>query len=158
MKLKQEDLQKLIQLYQKYYNLDGEMELEEVSSLLGLSDKETVYTLFKLFLILNNTVWNQKEEIEKLKERNRVVEAALDDITQNGNQKQTALVKNGNKIRKSKMTLLDLKLVMKLDYTDQEIMDYFEISKSTLWRRKKELEEEERNKKKDKGTYQRYRR
>ena len=80
MKLKQEDLQKLIQLYQKYYNLDGEMELEEVSSLLGLSDKETVYTLFKLFLILHNTVWNQKEEIEKLKERNRVVEAALDDI------------------------------------------------------------------------------
>ena len=140
MKLKQEDLQKLIQLYQKYYNLDGEMELEEVSSLLGLSDKETVYTLFKLFLILNNTVWNQKDEIEKLKERNRVVEAALDDITQNGNQKQTALVKHGGKIREKKFSLMELELYLKLNYDDEEIMKCMEISKTTLWRRKKELE------------------
>ena len=140
MKLKQEDLQKLIKLYQKYYNLDGEMEMEEVSSLLGLSDKETVYTLFKLFLILHNTVWNQKEEIEKLKERNRVVEAALDDITQNGNQKQTALVKHGEKLRGKKFSLMELELYLKLNYDDEEIMKCMGISKTTLWRRKKELE------------------
>lgn len=141
MKLKQDDLSKLIQLYQKYYNLEGEMELGEVSSLLGLSDKETVYTLFKLFVILNNTVWNQNEEIEKLKERNRVVEAALDDITENGNQKQTALVKHGAKVRGKKFSLMELELYLNLNYSDGEIIKLMGISKTTLWRRKKELEE-----------------
>lgn len=139
MKLKQDDLSKLIQLYQKHYNLNGEMELEEASGILGLSEKETVHTLLKLFVILNNTVWNQKEEIEKLKERNRVVEAALEEVTQNHNEKQTALVKNGLKIKQRKVSLMELDGYMKLGYSDKKIMEIMGISKSTLWRRKKEL-------------------
>ena len=139
MKIKKDDIQKLIQLYQKHYNLTGEMDLETVSSLLGLSEKESVCTLFKLFVILNDTVWRLQEENENLKELVKVTEAALEEVTQNHNEKQTALVKNGLKIKQRKFSLIELDRYLKLGYDDKKIMKEMGISKSTLWRRKKEL-------------------
>ena len=43
--------------------------------------------------------------------------------------------------KKTKKNLTDLSFQMKLGATDKELMEYFEISKTTLWRWKKELEE-----------------
>ena len=43
--------------------------------------------------------------------------------------------------KKRTKNLMDLSFQMSLGETDAELMEYFEISKTTLWRWKKELEE-----------------
>lgn len=52
--------------------------------------------------------------------------------------------------KKTKKNLTDLSFQMKLGATDKELMEYFEISKTTLWRWKRELAEK---KKSGKGLY-----
>ena len=144
--MRAKDLLNWIKYYKNEYHLDGTFNLEEISKHFNITDEESTYILLRIFVILHDQNVELRRENELLKERSAAIEASLEEAYKNPNQRQTALVKNGLKIRKRKMTLTDLKLFMKLNYTDQEIMDYFEISKSTLWRRKKELEEEERQK------------
>lgn len=152
--MRAKDLLNWIKYYKSEYRLNGTFNLEEISKHFNITDGETAYILLRIFVILHDQNVELRRKNELLKEYNAAIEASLEEAYKNANQRQTTLVKNGLKIRKRKMTLMDLKLFMKLNYTDQEIMDYLEISKSTLWRHKKELEEEERQKEEKKKREQ----
>ncbi len=149
--MRAQDLVNWIKYYKNEYRLNGTFNLEEISKHFNITDGETAYILLRMFIILHDENMELRRDNELLKERNTAIEDSLKEAYKNPNQRQTALVKNGLKIRKNKMTLSDLKLMMKLDYSDQEIMNYYKISKSTLWRRKKELEEEQKKKEQSKG-------
>jgi hypothetical protein len=59
---------------------------------------------------------------------------------------QAAKVSGGLPIAKNKRKdLMGLKLQMHFGLTDKQLMEYFQISKTTLWRWKKELAEREKN-------------
>ena len=91
-------------------------------------------------------------ELRKLREENKRLCRLVNNMCHdNGRIVQMAKVMSGEPIaRKKTKNLMELSLQIKLGLTDEELMENFKISKTTLWRWKKELEEK---KKSDGGLY-----
>ena len=130
---------RIINYFKELYGLEGDMDSEALAKSLNMSTGELFYVLFNVFVKFYKNEIKLIREINSLKEENKTLRAALDDVYANGQKKQNAIVKHG-KLRKEKMTATDLKFFIELGYSDEEIMKYFEISRSTLWRKKKELQ------------------
>jgi len=118
----------------------------EIATKTNLNASDLVCLLFSLFIMLTEEIIRLRKDNAALKERIQVSDKALKEAYENPNKRQNALVKNGLKIKKEKMTIDELRLYRELDYTDEDIMNIAGISRSTLWRKKKELEEQEVNK------------
>ena len=67
---------------------------------------------------------------------------ALKEAYANPNKRQSVLVKNGLKVKPEKITVAELKFYRELNYTDADIMKETGISRSTLWRKQKDLDEQ----------------
>ena len=82
---------------------------------------------------------------EKERELKRC-EDMIDGITKgNGRLKQMVSVASGMPIaKKSKKNLADLAFHIRLGFSDEELQKYYNISRTTLWRWKKELEESQK--------------
>uniref|UniRef100_UPI004056723B helix-turn-helix domain-containing protein n=1 Tax=Acetatifactor sp. TaxID=1872090 RepID=UPI004056723B len=118
---------------------------EEVCEMLGLDVDTTIYALMMLFLRENKRAINLKNQNSRVIRRNDMLEESLDTAYKgNGRLRQMALVQSGMPIaNKKKKSLAELSFRMELGETDKEIMEAYGISRTTLWRWKKELEEEE---------------
>ena len=112
---------------------------------LNMSVDFTIYALTMLYLNENKKLINLRDQNSKVIRRNEFLEECLDSAYNgNGRLKQMALVQSGMPIANSKKKCLsDLKLRLYLGQTDKELMEAYKISRTTLWRWKKEIEEEE---------------
>ena len=109
---------------------------------LDMSVEELVHLL--LFAVVNaNGKYARIRDLYTASEKERM---RLNDILKgqftSGAKMQTALVKSGKPIAKKSSRLSEMRLRIKLGSTDEELMEWLNISKTTLWRYKKELETE----------------
>ena len=109
---------------------------------LDMSVEELVHLL--LFAVVNaNAKYARIRDLYTASEKERM---RLNDILKgqftSGAKMQTALVKSGKPIAKKSSRLSEMRLRIKLGSTDEELMEWLNISKTTLWRYKKELEAE----------------
>lgn len=134
---------------EKYYKLIKKfidsIEMEaidpvEISTELNMNPAELIKALFNIIVILFDDCARLRKENATLRERVQATEKSLQDAYENPQKRQNALVKNGLKVRKPKLDVTELMLLQKLNYTDEDIMKYADISRATLWRKKKELE------------------
>jgi DNA invertase Pin-like site-specific DNA recombinase len=108
---------------------------------------ELTYILFHHMEKAIKSMYKYASEKDQLAYDNVYLRRALESKYQ-GNKRdvQAAKVSAGLPIaRKQKKNLADLKFQMYLKLTDKQLMEYFGISKTTLWRWKKELAEREAN-------------
>lgn len=118
---------------------------EEVCEMLGLDIDTTIYALMMLFLRENKRAINLRDQNSRVIRRNDMLEESLDTAYKgNGRLRQMALIQSGMPIANNKKkSLADLRLRIQLGETDKEIMEAYGISRTTLWRWKKEMQEEE---------------
>ena len=137
---------------QQKYEIRGKMDAGKFCMELKLDIKGLVYLLSYLFVLAFEEIRKLDKEISKLREENRALNVILNErMDNNGRTAQMVKVSAGLPIaKKAKKNLSDLSFQIMLGSTDKELMEYFGISKTTLWRWKKELEEE---KKTGKGLY-----
>lgn len=118
---------------------------EAFSNEIGMDVNNVMRSVLALFIRENKTALKYRDKLSELMRRNELLEKSLDTAYNgNGRVKQMALVESGLPIAKKKKSLADLKLRLYMGDTDKQLMEAYGISRSTLWRWKKELEEEER--------------
>lgn len=137
---------------QKKYNMKGELDVELFCREFGVDVNGVVYLLARLFAVMFKGIREADNELRKLREENKRLCRLVNNMCHdNGRIVQMAKVMSGEPIaRKKTKNLMELSLQIKLGLTDEELMENFKISKTTLWRWKKELEEK---KKSDGGLY-----
>ena len=121
--------------------IQGECDVEEFCDSLKMNIGEVVYLLIFLFIRKEFEAAKYRDAYYQMERKYKYMEEALDQAYQNGNRKQAALVKSGLPIAKKKSRLGELRLLMKLGNNDEDLMEWFDISRTTLWRWKKELKE-----------------
>lgn len=125
--------------------LEHSFSAQEFSEKLGMDVDSVMHALLMLFLKENQKALDLKDQNARVIRRNELLEKSLDTAYKgNGRLRQMALVQSGMPIANSKKkSMADLKLRIRLGETDKEIMEAYGVSRTTLWRWKKELEEEE---------------
>ena len=137
---------------QEQHNIKGRMDAGKFCMGLGVDINGLVYLLAYMFVAAFKAIKEADDELHKLRAENERLNRLLNDKCQgNGRRIQMAKVMSGMPIaRKQKKNLTDLSFQISLGATDKELMEYFEIGKTTLWRWKRELAEK---KKSGKGLY-----
>lgn len=132
---------------QKKHNISGSMDAGKFCMELGLNMNGLVYLLSYIFVAAFQTIRETDNELRELRAENERLNMLLGEKCQgNGRTIQMAKVMAGLPIaRKPKKNLTDLSFQIKLGATDEELMEYFEISRTTLWRWKKELAEKKKS-------------
>lgn len=132
---------------QKQHHISGSMDAGKFCMELGLDFNGLVYLLSYLFAEAFKEIREADDELHELRAENERLNMLLGDKCQgNGRTIQMAKVMAGLPIaKKSKKSLADLDLQIMLGATDGELMEYFEISRTTLWRWKKELAEKKKS-------------
>lgn len=113
---------------------------------LGIDIDMAMYTIICLLVKEKKDGIKIREEYMELIREKRIHESILDDLYKdNGRDRQIAMVRAGLPIaKKKKLSSFVLKMRMQLGATDAEIMEEFGISRTTLWRKKKQIEEEQK--------------
>lgn len=110
---------------------------------LGVDANGMIELMFRFILSLLHTASDTVKKAEKLKMENQLLDETVTNLCKNnGRNAQMAKVMGGVPIaRKPKKSLIELMLLIRLGNTDEDLMEWFEISKTTLWRWKKELKQ-----------------
>jgi hypothetical protein len=127
--------------------LRGKCDSQAICDELGVDMDELTYVMFRVLDKAFNSMYKSSSDNERLVRDNLFLQKSLESKYQ-GNKRdmQAAKVSAGLPIaRKQKKNLADLKFQMYLKLSDKQLMEYFGISKTTLWRWKKELAEREVN-------------
>lgn len=134
---------------QKKNNISGSMDSVKFCTELGVNMNELVYLFSYLFVEAFREVRELDDERRNLKDENTRLNKMLNEMC-HGNARtiQMAKVRSGLPIaRKKRCNLVELELQIIFGLSDEELMEYFEISKSTLWRWKKKLKEKKESEK-----------
>ena len=133
-------------LYDKEnYSLRREFHVDRVKRELGLDDDEFVHFLLEGYFRVWRERLNEYSRTVQIYYENEELRKSLHDSYKgNGRVAQMARVCAGRAIaRKPRKSLMSLKLMQQVGYTDSELMEYFRISKTTLWRWRKEWKQKE---------------
>ena len=132
---------------QKKYDISGNVDAGKFCMELGLNMNGLTYLFSYLFVEAFREVRELDEERRRLREENLRLNKLLNDMCHgNGRSVQMAKVMSGMPIAKNKrFSLVELELQIIFGLSDKELMEYFEISKSTLWRWKKKLAEKKKS-------------
>ena len=135
--------------YKERQGVKGKCKSQMMADDLGVEMDELVYLLVYAYIRQISMNIKLKEKLVHMEPVMEMYAKSYRDLENvNGRTKQTTLVKNGLPIaKKTRKNIHSLKLLIKLGYTDKEIMRGLDISRSTLWRWKKELKEMEDQKK-----------
>lgn len=144
-----DDIIKTLKDLQERHDIKGSLDAGKFCMGLNLNINGLVYLLSYMFVSAFREIRELNDELYKLRAENERLNRLLNDkCGGNGRRIQMAKVMSGMPIaRKPKKNLMDLSFQMSLGMTDKQLMEYFEISKTTLWRWKKELEEEKKTSK-----------
>ena len=109
----------------------------------GVDENGMIELMLRFIMSLLTTASDTVKKAERLKMENERLDEMLQNMcNNNGRNTQIAKVMGGVPIaRKSKKSLIELQLLMKLGNTDKDLLEWYGISKVTLWRWKKELKE-----------------
>ena len=118
---------------------------ELLSKEMGISLNELVSTLLKRNYDKLNTILEMKEHLEELEKHNKALEKTISDlqgkIGLSGRDIHNLTVHNGNTIKKEKLSIIELAICLHLKWDDKKIIDHCKISRQTLYRKKKKIEE-----------------
>lgn len=144
-----DDIIKTLKELQERHDIKGCLDAGKFCMGLNLNINGLVYLLSYMFVSAFREIRELNDELYKLRAENERLNRMLNDKCDgNGRRIQMAKVMSGMPIaRKQKKNLMDLSFQMSLGMTDKQLMEYFEISKTTLWRWKNELEEEKKTSK-----------
>lgn len=144
-------LESLLNLFvsnQKLHKIEGRMDPRPIYEALNVDETGLAYFFCRLFIIFFRELQCHKDRICELERENEVLQEAINNVIKNRREKQAALVSCGLPIaKKQRKNLFILDGDIKLGYTDEEIMRLHGISRTTLWRWKKELRELKKQKK-----------
>ena len=138
-------LESLLSLFvsnQKLHRIEGRMDPSPIYETLNVDEAGLTFFFCRLFVIFFRDLQRHKDKICELEKENDILKEAIDSTIKNGRERQAALVRCGLPIaKKQRKNLFILDGDIKLGYTDEEIMRLHGISRTTLWRWKKELQE-----------------
>ena len=133
---------RLLNSYKEKFENDGTIDPVELATKTNMKASDLICLLFSVFTFLTVDVTMLRRENAALKERIQVSDKALKEAYANPNKRQNALVKHGLKVKPEKITVAELKFYRELNYSDADIMKETGISRSTLWRKQKALDEQ----------------
>lgn len=133
---------RLLNSYKEKFENDGTIDPVELATKTNMNATDLICLLFSVFTFLTVDVTMLRRENAALKERIQVSDKALKEAYANPNKRQNALVKHGLKVKPEKITVAELQFYRELNYTDADIMKETGISRSTLWRKQKALDEQ----------------
>ena len=121
------------------------LDTEELCEQMGMESGALIKVLLGLVIRESQKAFQFRHAVNVLLRENELLEKTLDTAYRgNGRLKRQAMVQSGLKVaEKQKKDLAGLRMLMYLGKTDKELMEEYEISRTTLWRWKKELEEEQ---------------
>jgi len=119
----------------------GKVNSKAFAEMVGVSLDELCYLLAKICMNQEVKYVRLKDEYNKIRRKNEVLEESLDTSARNNVEKQQLMVKAGLPIARKSSRLSEMRLLMKLGESDKELMKSMGISRTTLWRYKKELKE-----------------
>lgn len=122
--------------------LKGSYNAGEISRQLGVSVNELVFILVGIMLWQDHRAVQQKDKIFSLEKELDIKNESIEVLSKgNGRQRQMALIQSGLPIaRKKRKDLVELDFMLYTGASDKELEQYFQISRSTLWRWKKEIQ------------------
>ena len=141
-----ESIAKFIKMQREEQGISCELSEEELNIYLNtveLTEKQFISTLLALYVksITHNekitTAYN--EEHNKNVALNKTIEELKKVYKLGGKQVQATKVKNGHRYNKKKGSLNELQMLINMGATDEQIMEQYGISRSTMWRWKKQL-------------------
>ena len=121
----------------------GKLNSKAFAERVGVSLDELCYLWAKIFVRQEAENVRLRDAYNKIRRKNEVLEESLNTLTKNNVEKQQLMVKAGLPIAKKSSRLSEIRLLMKLGDSDKEIMKTCGISRTTLWRYKKEIKERE---------------
>lgn len=135
---------KIIEEERQRYHIHGRTDAQAFCDGLGVDINGLVYLLVTLILTEQSRHARMRDRISELERENEFLDECFDSVCKgNGRLKQLVKVEAGMPIaKKSKKSLSDLRLRLKLGATDKELLEVYGISRTTLWRWKKELEKQ----------------
>ena len=124
----------------------GDFDSDGFSEKLGMDVNIVMQALLILFIRENKKNLQLRDEVSSLARENKRLNDLVEDyFNGNGRIKQMALVSKGLPIaKKQNKNLIGLETRLRMGQSDKAIMEALKISRTTLWRWKKELEEEQR--------------
>lgn len=127
------------------YNITGKINSIAFAEVVGVSQDELCYILMQLFILYSKEVSRFRDKYYVCLRDKEYLEKSLDAMCKSKTEKQRLLVKSGLPIAKKSTRISEIRLLMKLGSTDEEIMRDCGVSRTTLWRYKKEMKEREQN-------------
>ena len=121
----------------------GRLNSKAFAERVGVSLDELCYLWAKIFVRQEAENVRLRDAYNKIRRKNEILEESLNTLTKNNVEKQQLMVKAGLPIAKKSSRLSYIRLLMKLGSTDEELMEFCGISRTTLWRYKKEIKERE---------------
>lgn len=136
-----EQIVNYLKIQKETTKLHGEMDIDLLCNEMNMKPEELVYFLVGICLMESKHKALWKDKFLQEERKSTWLNETIHNLENNGNRIQKTLVKSGMPIAKKKSRLSELKLRLMLKNTDEELMRSFDISRTTLWRWKKELKE-----------------
>lgn len=134
-----------VKTLKEQYGIAGTINSTAYAETVGVSQDELCYILTKLFIHESRETARIRDMYYKCLREKESLEQSLDELCRSKTEKQRLMVKSGLPIAKKSARISEIRLLMKLGSTDEEIMRDCNISRTTLWRYKKEMEGREQN-------------
>lgn len=139
--MEMEQIVNYLKIQKETTKLHGEMDIDLLCNEMNMKPEELVYFLVGICLMESKHKALWKDKFLQEERKSTWLNETIHNLENNGNRIQKTLVKSGMPIAKKKSRLSELKLRLMLKNTDEELMRSFDISRTTLWRWKKELKE-----------------
>lgn len=119
-------------------------EINLTSLLEGLerSPAELIDALIHIVYWKERELYQQRTKYLQLEREKELKEEMLNRFFKNNVEKQRSLIQEGLPIANKKYSLIEVKWYLESGYTDAEIMELLDISRTTMWRIRKKLDAE----------------
>lgn len=139
--MKNEDIANFIKRQRERFGVTGNLSNEQIEIYLqtvGVEQSEFIFTLITLYV--NAVTENERirsaynNEYNKNTALNKTIEEMKNSYRMTSRQVQMSKVKNGVKYNKKQGSVNELRMLKEMGLSDEQIMQRYGISKSTMWR------------------------
>lgn len=139
--MKNEDIANFIKKQRERFGVTGNLSNEQIEIYLqtvGVEQSEFIFTLITLYV--NAVTENERirsaynNEYNKNAALNKTIEEMKNSYRMTSRQVQMSKVKNGVKYNKKQGSVNELRMLKEMGLSDEQIMQRYGISKSTMWR------------------------
>ena len=139
--MKNEDIANFIKKQRERFGVTGNLSNEQIEIYLqtvGVEQSEFIFTLITLYV--NAVTENERirsaynNEYNKNTALNKTIEEMKNSYRMTSRQVQMSKVKNGVKYNKKQGSVNELRMLKEMGLSDEQIMQRYGISKSTMWR------------------------